>query len=97
MFWAVTKKIDGRQGRSELQTHMSLVAGWNSVDVSSAGIFVEPGVQFTIGIQGADEEPSPPPYFQGTYLDAYAGGRIYNSVLDPDVGSRSDLDMSFRT
>ncbi len=77
--------------------HLSLISGWNSVDVSSAGITLTAGSQFSIGLHGTGStfEPS----FSGTNEDPYVGGMLYLGWSNADgspYGER-DYDIDFRT
>ena len=83
----------------DFQTNLSLVSGWNSVDVSSAGIPVSVGAQFTIGIQGLGPDTFFHPSFRGTrdtLEPSYAGGVLYrDGSVFMNLGSTHD--MNFRT
>lgn len=74
----------------------TLVSGWNSIDVSSAGMIVNPGDQFVIGLHGLDNSFNPS--FRGTDGTAYAGGSVYLNgspyVLDYDMNFRTYVDSA---
>lgn len=71
---------------------ISLVAGWNRINVSTAGIGVAVGETFVFGIQGLGSDF--PPNFRGTLDDAYPAGLLY-VFGDPYV--HDGYDINFRS
>jgi len=72
-------------------TSLSVVTGWNSIDISSANIFVNSGDEFVIGLTGLGIG-NPDPW--GSYSGGYVNGMLY---LNGSVFVNSDSDLHFRT
>lgn len=68
----------------------SAVVGWNTIDVSSAGLQVSSGSQFVIGINGIDADL----YVPGGSPGPYSGGSTYLNGSEFAGGS---FDLNFRT
>ena len=73
---------------------LAVTPGWNSIDISSANILVNPGDQFVIGIHGVESTSALP---IGASVDnRYPEGLLFlNGSDDPSVVH--GLDMAFRT
>ncbi|WP_157281327.1 MULTISPECIES: hypothetical protein [unclassified Roseateles] len=70
-----------------------LVAGWNLIDVSSAGISLSAGDQLVFGFKG--QSPGNfSPSFTGTSGDVYSQGQLF---LNGAVYAVPDYDVNFRT
>jgi len=70
---------------------LSVVAGWNNIDISLANIMVNAGDEFVIGLQGAGGSTN---LVHGNILNEYAAGNVY---LNGSISSSSDHDTHFRT
>ncbi|MFG6468962.1 PEP-CTERM sorting domain-containing protein [Roseateles sp. BYS87W] len=71
----------------------TLSVGWNVIDVSSAGIMLNAGDQFMIGLTGINAD-SFDPSFSGTAGDEYTDGAVY---LNGQQFAAADYDINFRT
>lgn len=75
---------------NDFSANITLVAGWNSIDVLSAGISLAAGDRFAIGLHGLGTLFAPS--FLGTD-DLYTGGAVY---LNGAIYTR-EVDINFRT
>jgi PEP-CTERM motif len=78
---------------NDFQNDITLVSGWNTVDVSAAGILLNAGEQFVIGLQGLGSGVIDPT-FRGSSRGGYAAGAIY---LNDAVVGTGIADLNFRT
>lgn len=77
---------------NDFSTTLSLVAGWNSVDVLGAGISLLAGDEFVFGLRGLGTDFNPS--FKGNSTDSYSGGATF---LDGTEFLRGEYDINFRT
>lgn len=77
---------------NDFDANISLVAGWNTIDVSGAGMTVAAGDQFVIGLHGLGDDFDPS--FRGADTDPYPGGALY---LNASIHQSGEHDINFRT
>lgn len=72
--------------------NVSMVVGWNTIDVTSANIFLNTEDEFVFGIHGTGS--SFDPSFNSTTENQYAAGELYEGG---NIFSSPDRDINFRT
>lgn len=85
----------GSGWQSDTNDYFSIIypsAGWLSINVSSANIFLNTGDNFVIGLTGRDGGSTTT--IQGTTDDRYNAGDLF---LNGSIFSNPDYDINFRT
>lgn len=87
--------------------HSTLSAGWQALDLTGQGFFVDAGTQYAFGLQSTGSRESGTLGAALSNIDPYAGGRtffrdsanpLFRSWTATDVSPYyTDLDLQFRT